>query len=99
MTGKKHDLSQRVQALTFLGMGMKIEDVGRITGFSRSALYDLKKRAVQRGYDPTTITLMIYNMYVEDAQKSGRPTISLEKQLEIVAKVTTDRLETYYLDR
>ena len=90
MAGKKYDLAQQVQALTLLGMGMKIEDVGRITGFSRSALYDLKKRALERGYDPT-VTPVIHNVYVEDAHKSGRPGISLEKQLEIVAKVTTDR--------
>ena len=40
MTGQKYDLAQRVQALTLFGMGMKIEDVGRMTGFSRSTLYD-----------------------------------------------------------
>ena len=43
MARKKYDLSQRIQALTFLGMGMRIEDVGRMTEFSRSPLYDFKK--------------------------------------------------------
>ena len=90
MAGKKYDLSQRVQAFTFLGMGMRIEDVGRITGFSRSALYDLKKRAIERGYDHT-VTPVLYNVHVEDAKKSGRPGISLENQQEIIAKVSKDQ--------
>ena len=47
MTGQKYDLTQRVQALTLIGMGMKIEDVGCMTGFSRSALCDLKKKQLK----------------------------------------------------
>lgn len=86
MANKKWDLAQGVQGLTLLDMGMKIEDVRRITGFSQSALYNLKKQALQRGYDPT-VTLMIYNVYVEDAHKSRRPGISLKKHLEIIVKV------------
>ena len=31
--GKKYDIAQRVQDLTLLCMGMKIEDAGQITGF------------------------------------------------------------------
>ena len=42
MTGKKYDLLQRIQALAFLGMGMKIEDVGRMTEFPRSALTGIR---------------------------------------------------------
>ena len=34
---------------------------------------------------------IIYDEYVVDAKRSGRPGISLDKQQEIVAKVTTDR--------
>lgn len=33
---------------------------------------------------------MIYNVYFEDIYKSKRPSISLEKELEIVAKITID---------
>ena len=45
MTGKK---SQRVQAFPLFGMGVKCEDLGRMPGFPRSALYELKKRAIKR---------------------------------------------------
>ena len=85
MTGKKYDLAQRVQTLTLIGIGVKIEDVGRMTGFPRSALYELKKRAIKRGYDPTVVPV-VYNVHVEDADRSGRTGISLEKQQKILAK-------------
>lgn len=49
----------------------------------------MKKRAKERGYDPT-INPVIHDMHVQNAFKSGRPGISLEKQSEIIAKVTTD---------
>ena len=45
MIGKKYDLAQRVHTLTLIVMGVKIEDVGRMTGFPRSALYELKKKS------------------------------------------------------
>lgn len=90
MTRKKYDLAQRVQALTLLDVGMSMEDVGRITGFSRSTLYDLKKRATERGYDPV-VAPIIYDEYAVNAKRNGKPGISLDKQQEIVAKVTMDR--------
>ena len=46
--GKKYDIAQRVQVFTLLSTGMTIEEVGRITGYSQSALFDLKKRAKER---------------------------------------------------
>lgn len=79
-----------MQTLTLLGMGMKTKDVSRITGFFWDVLYNLKKQALERGYNPTVIPV-IYNMYVEDTYKSEKPSISLEKQIEIIAKVTTDQ--------
>ena len=47
MTGKKYDLAQRVQALPLLGMGVKCEDLGHMTGFPRSVLYELKKEQLR----------------------------------------------------
>lgn len=48
------------------------------------ALYELKKRAVEGGYEPT-VALVIYNLHVGDTESSGRPGVSLKKQQEIVA--------------
>ena len=47
MTGKKYELAQRVQALPFIGMGVKCEDFGRMTGFPRSALYESKEEQLR----------------------------------------------------
>ena len=48
MTGKKYDLAQRVQALPLNSMGVKYEDLDRMTGFPFSAFYEFKKRAIER---------------------------------------------------
>ena len=60
-------------------MEIKIKDVGYMREFLHSTLYNLKKRIIEREYD-LKLSLIIYNVYVEDAQKSGTSSISLEKQ-------------------
>lgn len=87
--GEKYGIAQRVQALTLLNIGMTIEDVRHITRFLQNALFDLKKCAKERGYD-STVNPVIHDMYVKNAYKSGRSGISLEKQSEIIAKITID---------
>ena len=89
MVSNKHDLSQHRETPGFLGMKIKIEDMGYIIGFSCSVLYDLKKRTIKNGYD-SKVSPVIYNMYVEVAQRSEKPGIRLEKQQKIVAKITTN---------
>ncbi len=44
---------------------------------------------IEKRYDPTVI-LVIYNVNIENTHKGEKLGISLKKQLEIVAKVTTD---------
>ncbi len=61
-----------------------------MTRFSRSVFYYLKKQAIKRRYDPK-ITPVIYNVFVENTHKNKRPSISLEKQLEIVSQVIKDQ--------
>lgn len=60
-----------------------------VTGFSLSALYNLRKKTIERGYNPK-VSLVIYNMHVKDTERSRRPSISLEKQQKLVAKLTTN---------
>lgn len=67
-----------MQAFILLNISMKIENVGWITGFSQSTLYNLKKQALEKEYDPI-ITPVIYNVYVENTHKSRRPGINLKK--------------------
>ena len=86
MVGTKSDLAQRVHALTFLGIEMKIEDVGQIIRFSQSLLYNLKKKIIEKRND-FTIIFIIHNMHIKYIYKSGKPDIKLRKQLEIMHKV------------
>lgn len=61
-----------------------------MTGFSRSTLYNLTKKAIEKRYNPKILS-MIYNVYIEDAQKNRRLGTSLKKKQKIVAKVTTNQ--------
>lgn len=65
VVGNKYDLLQRIQALTFLDIGIKIEDMGYITKFSHSVPYNLKKKPIKRGYDPK-VSPLIYNIHAEN---------------------------------
>ena len=76
--GKKYDIAYQVQALILLSTIMTIEDVRRITGYSQNVLFNLKKQTKKRGYD-LSVNSVIHNMYVENAFKSRRPDIRLEK--------------------
>ena len=76
--GKKYDIAYQVQALILLSTIMTIEDVRRITGYSQNVLFNLKKQTKKRGYD-LSVDSVIHNMHVENAFKSRRPDIRLEK--------------------
>lgn len=83
MPNKERNLAVQVQALTLFELGIKIDDIIKITGFPRRTIY------AKRGYDPV-VSLQLTNSYLEDAPKSGRPPISLEKKEEVESKITTD---------
>ncbi len=53
-------------------------------------MYKIRQRAIDRGFNHT-VNLKILAVYVQDAPRSGRPGISLEKQDNVIAKVTKDR--------
>lgn len=75
---KKYDIAQRIQAFTFLSTGIIIEDVGHITGYSQSALFNLKKRAKERGCN-LFVNPIIHDMHIENTFKNKRSGIRLEK--------------------
>jgi transposase len=67
-----HDNGPRVQALTLLSKGFKPDEIKADTGLSKSTIYDLQKRALSRGYDPSKDRKILI-AYVEDTPKVGRP--------------------------
>lgn len=50
---------------------------------------DLEKQAKKKEYNPI-IDLVIHNIYIENTFKSRKPSINLEKQSKIIAKVTSN---------
>ena len=79
MPFKKHDLAVRIQALALVEEGITVKRVMEITSLSRRTIFDLKKKARERGYNPAqSRTLKIE--YVEDASRSGRPKEVIEEK-------------------
>ena len=48
-----YDNGPRVQALTLLSKGFKPDEIKADTSLSKSTIYELQKRALSRGYDPS----------------------------------------------
>lgn len=68
---------------------MKLHKVMKITGLTSKTLYNIKKKAIDCGYDPK-VNAEILASYVQDEPQSGQPGILLEKYNNIIVKVTWD---------
>jgi transposase len=94
MVFQAHNVATRVQALALYEEGIAVKCIMEITGLSRSTIYDLRKKARERGYDPT-VSHVILLKYVEDAPRSGRPRKATEEKtaglLDHVRKDRTGR--------
>ncbi|KAI9888893.1 MAG: hypothetical protein M1814_006182 [Vezdaea aestivalis] len=79
MGKKQYSIAQRAQALTLLEIKPVAEVMTR-TGMGRQTLYDLKRKAIERGYDANKPLL---DEYVVDAPRSGRPKNSEAVPLQV----------------
>ena len=78
-----HDVAVRIQALPLWEFGMPVAEVSKITGISIRTIYNLKTRAVSRGYDPE-ISQLLKLEYLEDGTRTGHPkTMSAEREQEV----------------
>ena len=83
-------IAMQIHGLALLTAGWKVEEVTEFTGISRSQLYDIKKKAKKRGFDPK-ISPVILAMYVEDAICFRQLGIHVSKKNNVVGKFTRDR--------
>jgi len=91
MPFKQHDVAVHIQALALVEEGISVNRVMQITGLARRTIFDLKKRARERGYNPT-LSRALKMEYVEDAPRSGRPKVVTEEQREtLLAHVRSSR--------
>jgi len=80
-----------VQALTLLSKGFKPNKIKADTGLSKSTIYDLQKRALSRGYDPSKGQKILI-AYMENAPKVSRPKKYTPEVEEAVIKIILKNL-------
>ena len=66
------EVGTRLQALALAEYGIKPKDVRALTRQSEATISRLRKKAYDRGYDPT-VTKLLFLKYATDRERSGRP--------------------------
>jgi len=90
-TGSRHSIGARIQALTYLELGLPIFQIEAKTGIKKTQIYNIRKKALLRGWIPDTI---IETYHIDDSSHSGRPITSqevIDLILETVTKNSTTR--------
>lgn len=91
--GGNHSIGARIQAITLMQAGMKVDFVTEFTGIKKTRVYELVKQAKQRGYNPT-ISKVVEVYHVIEAPRSGRPQVSQvvkDEVLKLLTKNSTTR--------
>ena len=84
-------IGKKLQALSLIEHGIAAKVVQAVTGVSTQSISYLKRKARDRGYDPT-ISRILKVEYVQDAPRSGRPTkVTPEVEQAILNNVRHDR--------
>ena len=73
MPNRPIDDGIKIQALSYLSVGLKVPEVSSVVNISESQLYRLKKKAIERGWEGTKASSILLT-YVQDAPRPGRPT-------------------------
>ena len=82
-----------MQALTLLSKGFKPDEIKADTSLSKSAIYDLRKRALSHGYGPSKDRKILIT-YVEDVPKVGKPKKCTPEVEEAVIKTISKNSTT-----
>ena len=83
MPNREIDDGIKIQALSYLSIGLKVPEVSSLCTISVSQLYRLKNKAIQRGWEGTRAS-PIFLTYVQDAPRPGRPTICIPESLTAI---------------
>ena len=73
----------KIQALSYLSVGLKAPQVSLILKISESQLYRLRKKAIERDWEGIQTSPILLS-YVQDAPRSGRPTKQTPEVLSTV---------------
>jgi transposase len=93
MTKKKTDLATRALIVTLKApcAGKSTAEISAITGISTRTINSIYARAIERGFEPNSVPLVIRDEWLQDASRSGRPTKKTEIKEEVISKVRRDR--------
>jgi len=80
----KHSIGARIQAVTFLDLGIPHSEITKRTGISKAQLYKTRDKAISRGW----VSGIVEVFHVEDAPRSGQPKVSQELVDSILKTVT-----------
>jgi hypothetical protein len=83
----RHSIGARIQAITLLEMGIPHWEIKARIGISKSALYKLQNKAINRGWDPK-VSGIVEVFHVADAPRSRRPQVSQEV-VDLIIKTVT----------
>ena len=86
-----YDTATRAQVVAFKSLGLSNQEIEQRTGVKKRTIHSIYNRAIKRGFDLNAEYPTILNTHVEDAPKSGRPSIQEKKKDEVLNKVRTDR--------
>ena len=89
---QRHSIGARIQANTLLEIGIPHWDIKAKTGISKSQVYRLRNKAINRGWDPK-ISGIAEVHHVEDTPRSRRPQISQEI-VDLILKTVTQNSTT-----
>ena len=87
----RHENTVRATALALVCYTqMSMCEIARLTGMTESRVRQLKRTAFARGFDPSK-DARIYERFVEDAPRSGRPKeITPIQEQQIIDSATAD---------
>ena len=85
-------IGQKLQALSLIEHGITAKVVQAVIGVSTQSISYLKRKARDRGYDPT-VSRILKVEYVEDACRSGRPPkVTSKVEQAVLDNVRHDRI-------
>ena len=89
----KYSIGARIQAVTFLDLGIPHLEITKRTGISKVQIYKIRDKAISRGWD-LQISGVVEVFHVEDRARSGRPKTSqdlVDSVLQTVTRNSTTR--------
>jgi Transposase len=89
------DVGIRIQCLVLLEWGVPIDLVSQVTNVHKASIYRFRRIAIERGYDPAK-SRQILLKYLEDAPRSGRPTVCTQEVVDKVIANVSASIEGRY---